>query len=117
MQIQDYSTLYVGQVVHVYYNGRHQGSSYRVVKVNKVKVTLERESDKHIRTFSVKRRFELDGFSQPFRTAYLVYEYAHHVAEAEQAARNKCNDIWASIGRAVERKDPNLIKDLLLQLG
>lgn len=114
----DYTTLKVGDQVAVARSGgwsiMNEGV-YRVVKVNKVKVVVERVSDGYQREFSVKRRCEMKS-NDHYRAGYLetvaAQEARIEAREREAAVRNA----WRKVETAAAQRDLNTLRQSVAAL-
>lgn len=103
----DYTTLKVGDQVAVARSGgwsiMNEGV-YRVVKINKVKIVVERVSDCYQREFSVKRRCEM-GSTDRYRSACLetVAEQEARIERRQQEAAKR--QAWSAVEQAARDKD------------
>ena len=100
--INDYSSLNVNDTVAVARPGSwqiHSEGIYRVVKVNKLKVVVERESDGYQRVFSVKRRCEMCAGSH-YRAAYLESVDSMLKREAQLQRERDVRAAWADVEQA-----------------
>ena len=114
--ILDYSTLQVGQEVAVTRANNWSTSSegiYKVVKVNKVKVVLERE-DGVQREFSVKTKKEL-GISYDSKS-FIETLGDKLKRDAEQYKQQKLGSAWVNLQQAVLGKDFKKIKQSMTEL-
>ena len=114
--IPDYSTLQVGQEVAVIRANNWSTSSqgiYKVIKVNKVKVVLERE-DGVQREFSVKTKKEL-GISYDSKS-FIETLGDKLKRDAEQYRQQKLGIAWVNLQQAVQGKDLNKIKQSMAEL-
>ena len=105
MTINDYSTLNIGDKVGVACHGswavRSEGI-YAVVKKDKVKIVVQRESDKYERTFNIKSKTE-SGRGQ-FRTAFLETVEEQEQRDKTQAHEAAVRNAWHELGAAVGHK-------------
>ena len=105
--IMDYTALKVGDIVAVACYGSwsilNQGR-YRVTKVNKVKVVVERVSDNYRREFSVRKRSELGNAVNAYRTFLETVEEqdARMAAQAKEAAKQHA---WKRVEQASRDKN------------
>lgn len=76
---------------------------YTVSKVDKVKVVLQRESDKHERTFSVKTGDEKG--SSKYRSAFLEPVESQEARNKQQAREQEWSAAWSALEAAVSKKD------------
>ena len=114
--IPDYSTLQVGQEVAVTRANNWSTSSqgiYKVIKVNKVKVVLERE-DGVQREFSVKTKKEL-GISYDSKS-FIETLGDKLKRDAEQYRQQKLSTAWVNLQQAAQGKDLNKIKQSMAEL-
>ena len=114
--ILDYSTLQVGQEVAITRANNWSTSSegiYKVIKVNKVKVVLER-ADGVQREFSVKTKKEL-GLTYDSRS-FIETLGDKLKRDAEQYKQQKLGIAWVSLQRAVQGKDFKKIKQSIAEL-
>ena len=113
------NTLKVGDVVSVARTGSYSIQSqglYRVVKANKVKIVVARESDGYIREFSARRNAELSVTSSAYSYAFLepVIDSMNRAARIqEQQARNNA---WKSAEKAAQNKDIAQLRAALADL-
>ena len=117
--ILDYSTLQAGQEVSIVRSGSWNASSqgvYKVIKVNKAKVVLERTdiTDRFTREFSVKTKKEL-GVSYDTRS-YIETLGDKLKRDAEQYKQQKLGVAWVNLQQAVLGKDFKKIKQSLAEL-
>ena len=114
--ILDYSTLQAGQEVAIARPGSWNTSSqgvYKVIKVNKVKVVLER-ADGVQREFSVKTKKEL-GVSYDSRS--FIETLADKLKrDVEQYRQQKLGIAWVNLQQAVLGKDFKKIKQGVVEL-
>lgn len=114
--ILDYNTLSIGQEVAVTLCNNWSTSSqgiYKVIKLDKVKLVLERE-DGVQRSFSVKTKKEL-GVSYDSRS--FVETLGDKLKrDAEQYRQQKLGIAWVNLQRAAQSKDLNKIKQSLTEL-
>lgn len=114
--ILDYSTLQVGQEVSIARSGNWSTSSqgvYKVIKVNKIKVVLERE-DGVQREFSVKTKKEL-GVSYDSKS-FIETLGDKLKRDAEQYKQQKLGIAWVNLQQAVLGKDFKKIKQSIAEL-
>ena len=114
--ILDYSTLQAGQEVAVARPGNWRTSGegvYKVIKVNKIKVVLER-SDGVQREFSVKTKKEL-GVSYDSKS-FIETLGDKLKRDAEQYKQQKLGIAWVNLQQAVQGKDLNKIKQSITEL-
>ena len=109
----DLSNIQVGQQVAVASYGNNQGF-YTVVKANKVRIIVKRDTDLYERTFSTKTGLELN--SGAFRPAFLE-------SVEDQQRRNQADfeiqrqrDLWSKAHRAVEVKDIDTLESVIAEL-
>lgn len=98
----------VGDVVSVARTGGHGVSSqglYRVVKANKVKVVVARESDGYERVFSVKRGAELGITSSSYSYAFLEPVIDSMNRAARHLEKQQRNQAWGAAEKAAQNKD------------
>jgi hypothetical protein len=116
----DYTTLQVGQQVAVAQNGswtiQNQGV-YRVTKVNKVKVVVERVSDGYQREFSVRRRQELTKYDAGYHTAFL-----ESVEDQERRIQQKIHEqairaAWAAVEQAGRDRNMQALQAAIADLN
>jgi hypothetical protein len=111
------STLNVGDRVSVAYNGswsiRSQGI-YIVTKINKVRITLQREGDGYERKFSVKTGAEIG--SDRYRSAYIESIQDKENREAAALARGKERQAWENAELAATNKDISALRKALREL-
>ncbi len=117
--ILDYSTLQVGQEVSIARSGNWSTSSegvYKVIKVNKVKVVLERAdiTDRFTREFSVKTKKEL-GVSYDSKS-FIETPGDKLKRDAEQYRQQKLGIAWVHLQQAVLGKDFKKIKQSMVEL-
>lgn len=114
--ILDYSTLSIGQEVSVARHGNWSTSSegvYKVIKLDKVKLVLERE-DGVQRSFSVKTKKEL-GVSYDSRS--FVETLGDKLKRDEQNYREQnINNAWVNLQQAAKGKDLDKIKQSIVEL-
>ena len=114
--ILDYNTLNIGQEVAVARSGNWSTSSqgvYKVIKLDKVKLVLERE-DGVQRSFSVKTKKEL-GVSYDSKS--FVETLGDKLKrDAEQYRQQKLASAWVNLQQAAQGKDLNKIKQSLAEL-
>ena len=114
--ILDYSTLQAGQEVSIARSGNWSTSSqgvYKVIKVNKIKVVLERE-DGVQREFSVKTKKEL-GVSYDSKS-FIETLGDKLKRDAEQYKQQKLGIAWVNLQQAVLGKDFKKIKQSIAEL-
>ena len=114
----DYTTLKVGDQVAVARSGTwstHNQGIYTVVKANKLKIVVQRNSDGYERTFSVKRSCEAGTLSR-WDSAFLepVEEQQARIATREHAASIRMQ--WSKMESAVSNKDLAALKELITEL-
>ena len=114
--ILDYSALNIGQEVAVARSGNWSTSSegvYKVIKLDKVKLVLERE-DGVQRSFSVKTKKEL-GVSYDSKS--FVETLGDKLKrDAEQYRQQKLANAWVNLQQAAQGKDFKKIKQSLTEL-
>ena len=116
--IMDYTTLKVGDIVAVARPGTwdimNEGN-YFVVKVNKMKVVVERASDCYQREFSVKRRCEAkstDRYNAPYLET--VEEQQARIAKRQQIAARR--EAWRKVELAANRQDLAALRQAVVAL-
>lgn len=114
--IMDYTTLKVGDIVAVARHGSwdisNQGE-YRVAKVNKVKVVVERVGDNYQREFSVKKRSEMGS---SFHNAFLETveeQQARIAARQREVAKRRA---WSAVEQAARDKDYTALQQAVANL-
>jgi uncharacterized protein YceH (UPF0502 family) len=117
--IMDYTTLKVGDIVAVARHGSwdisNQGE-YRVVKVNKVKVVVERVSDNYRREFSVRKRSEMGVTASVYHNAFLETvedQDARMAARAKEAAKRHA---WNRVEQAARDKNFAALQQAMVNL-
>ena len=114
----DYTTLKVGDQVAVARSGnwniQNQGI-YTVVKANKIKIVVQRNSDGYERSFSVKRGCEV-GSDSRWESAFIepVEEQKKRIAKREHEASIRMQ--WSKMESAVANKDLAALKALITEL-
>ena len=116
----DISTLKVGDRVGVARYGTWRSRSegvYTVVKTNKVKIVVERETDRYQREFSVKKNLELGTQSRGFLyTAFLEsLEDTNQRAEANNRERAR-NELWNRAQQAAAGKDIQALRTVVAEM-
>ena len=114
----DYSTLKVGDEVAIARSGSWSLFSegvYAVVKVNKMKVFLQRKSDGYERVFSVKRRCEF-GDSDRYRSAFLETVADHQAREEKRRQEQKVWAAWSTAEKAAQNKNISQLRQALANL-
>lgn len=115
----DYAALQEGQQVAVSRSGNWRTNNegiYTVVKVNKMKVVLQRESDGYTREFSVKRRVELGRNESRWSSPFIETVAAMQEREAQYAAERNRKQIWVDAEQAARDKDLAKLKDIVAKL-
>lgn len=87
---------------------------YIVQKLNKVKAVLSRESDGHIRTFSVKTCKELGEWCSPNTYLRSVEERASDLAKRQ--ATFAVEKAWANVQTAANVKNLQGLRDMIVEL-
>lgn len=104
--MKNLNELKVGDKVGIARNGswsvRSEGV-YVVAKADKVKVVLQRESDKYERTFSAKTGDEKG--STKYRSAFLETVEAQEARNKAQAREQEVQTAWRALEAAVAKKD------------
>ena len=111
----DYSTLKVGDEVSVARSGSWDTRSegvYKVVKVNKLKLIVQRVGDGYERSFSVKRRCE-SGASDRDRSAFLETVADKEQREARQKRERDVKNAWAAVEQAGRSKSVDSLREAL----
>lgn len=106
--IMDYTTLKVGDIVAVACYGSWSISNqgrYRVTKVNKVKVVVERVSDNYRREFSVRKRSEMGVTASAYHSAFLETVEEQDTRMAAQAKEEAKRHAWDRVEQAVRDKN------------
>ena len=114
--ILDYSTLQAGQEVSIARSVNWSTSSqgvYKVIKVNKIKVVLER-ADGVQREFSVKTGKELGTLVH--NKSYIETLGDKLKRDAEQYKQQKLGIAWVNLQQAAQGKDLKKIKQSLAEL-
>jgi hypothetical protein len=110
----DYTTLAVGQEVAVSRGSNrriyHEGV-YTVVKVDKLRAVLERNSDGLTREFSIKRGVELS--TSPFIESVEKMQQR----QARHAAERGLQQTWADAEQAARNKDLTALMDIVAKLS
>lgn len=115
----NYAALAVGQEVAVSRSGNwrtHNEGVYKVVKANKLKVTLERVSDGYVREFSVKRRVELGKMESRWSSPFIESVAEMQRREAVYAAERDRKQAWADAEQAARDKDLTKLKVIVAKL-
>lgn len=115
----DYTALKVGELVAVARGGGWSTFSeglYRVVKINKMVVVVQRERDAYERTFSVKLRRE-KGDGDRYRSAYLESVADQQQREAQYAREREVNAMWKDAERAAVTRNLAALKELVDKLS
>lgn len=97
--------IVVGDVVGIFRSGSLNLSTegkYAVIKVDKVKVVIQRESDKYERTFSAKSGDEKG--SSKYRSAWLVSEAEYDAEVASKKAKQDLCSAWQELEQAAHDK-------------
>lgn len=114
----DYATLKVGQEVAIARVGSWRVFSegvYTVVKVDKIKIVLRRNSDNYERTFSVKRKCEM-GRGDPWRSSYLESVEDMEKREAQYAAERDRASAWSTAEQAARDKNLAALQEAVAKL-
>ena len=104
--IMDYTTLKVGDIVAIASSGSwriFEHGHYRVIKVNKVKVVVERVSDGYVRNFSVRKHVEIGGGGYYQSFLETVDEQAARIAAREKEAAIRAS--WETVEQAARDKN------------
>ena len=113
------STLKVGDRVGVARNSAWRSRSegvYTVVKTNKVKIVVERETDCYQREFSVKKNREIGTQDRGFYTAFLEsLEDMNQRAEADNRERAR-NELWNRAEQAAASKDIRALRAVVAEM-
>ena len=112
----DYATLCEGEQVAVSRHGNemtHNEGLYTVVKANKMKVVLKRDSDGHTREFSVKRRVELGRSEFPWSRAFIETLKDLNEREEQYKKTREIKHTWALLEEAAQRKNLDTVKALV----
>lgn len=113
------SELKIGDRVGVARNGTWRSRSegvYTVVKANKVKIVVERETDRYQREFSVKKNRESGTQDRGYYTAFLEsLEDANQRAEANNRERAR-NELWKRAEQAVASKDAQALRAVVAEM-
>ena len=115
----DYSTLKVGDEVSVARSGSWDTRSegvYKVVKVNKLKLIVQRVGDGYERSFSVKRRCE-SGASDRYRSAFLETVADKEQREARQKRERDVKNAWAAVEQAGRGRNVDSLREALHELA
>lgn len=113
--ISDYGVLEVGEMVAVYSNHSHFQGHYKVLKVNKVSVTVVRE-DGHKRTFSVKTKTEKDKWSSKYNTAWITTIQDSDQREKARELRIQREKLWSQLQSAATHRNLPKLQEIMLQL-
>ena len=114
----DYTTLKVGDEVSIARTGSwsiHSDGIYKVVKINKIKVFVQRVSDGYERVFSVKRRCEA-GASDRYRSAYLESVETKRARDAQQQREREVRSAWAAVEQAGRDKNISKLRQAVADL-
>ena len=113
------NTLKAGDVVSVARTGGHGIQSqglYRVVKANKVKIVVARETDGYVREFSARRNAELSVTSSAYSYAFLEPVIDSMNRAAKHLAKQQQNGAWKSAEKAAQSKDISQLRAALAAL-
>jgi hypothetical protein len=117
--INDYTTLTVGQKVAVARTGswdtQNQGI-YTVVKANKVKVVVARDTDGYERTFSVKKRAEMSITSSTYNYAYLETVEEQQARINRRLNEGKIRNAWLNVEKAAGSKNIEQLRQYMAEL-
>lgn len=108
----DISKLCAGDRVAVARHGSwsvHREGIYMVVKADKVKIVLERESDGYVRTFSTKTGIERGGIRS--RPAFIETVSEYEAREEQLSKERKIRDLWDELELNVLSKNLAAIRD------
>ena len=114
----DYAALKVGQEVAIARTGTWRIFSegvYTVVKANKLKVVVRRNSDGYERTFSVKRKCEMSQEAS-YRAAYLESVEDMRLREAQYAAQRDRASAWTAAEQAARDKNLAALREAVAKL-
>ena len=114
----DYSTLKVGDEVAIARSGTWSLFSegvYAVVKVNKMKVFVQRKADGYERVFSVKRGCEFGDYDR-YCSAFLETVADHQAREAKRRQEQKVRAAWSTAEKAAQNKDIAQLRQALADL-
>ena len=92
----------------------HNEGVYTVVKADKVKVVLQRASDKHERTFSVKTGDEKG--SSKYKSAFLESVVGQEQRAKKLAHELQVKDTWTRLSDAAEGKSVEKAEAALAEL-
>lgn len=116
--IMDYTTLKVCDLVAVARPGSwgimNEGN-YFVVKVNKMKVVVERASDGHRREFSVKRRCEAKSTDR-YHAPYLELPETQAARIAQRNKEVAKRQAWSAVENAAMHKDIAALREAVAAL-
>lgn len=104
MQVNDE----VGIIRYSYGGSIFQEGLYRVSKVNKVRIHLQRLEDGHERVFSAKHGSEM-GVDR-YRSAQIVSVARYEEIEARRLKTNRVRAAWIDAANAVQRKSLDELK-------
>lgn len=116
--INDYTTLTVGQKVAVARTGSWRTSDegiYTVVKANKVKVVVARDTDGYERTFSVKKRVEMNNTSH-YYSAYLETVEEQQARIDRRLNEGKIRNAWLNVEKAAASKNLEDLRKYMAEL-
>ena len=109
--------IQVGQQVAVASYGswaiQNQGFYY-VIKANKVRIVIQRDTDLYERTFSAKTGLELN--SGVYRPAFLESVEDQQRRNQADAEIQRQRDLWSKAHRAVEVKDIDTLESVIAEL-
>ena len=114
----DYTKVKAGDKVAVARMGSwhtHSEGVYTVVKADKMKIVIQRESDGYERTFSVKRKCEL-GKENSWRSAYLESVEDKEARDARLQKEREVRDAWKQAEQAAANKNLSALKQALADL-
>lgn len=118
--IKDYAALKVGDAVAVArygtWNISNQGI-YVVVKVDKIKVVVQRVGDNYERSFSVRKRHEL-GVHAALRNDTFLEAVEDQTARAELRRRDtEIANMWRQAEAAAAQRNFDKLKSMVDQLA
>ena len=115
----NYADLLEGEQVAVSRTGNWRTMNegvYTVVKANKLKVVVKRDSDGYTREFSVKRRVELGKGESRWNSAFIESVADMQRREAQYAAERDRKQTWADAEQAARDKDLTKLKVIVAKL-
>ena len=108
MAMLNIATLKVGDQVAVARPGSqmtHSEGIYTVVKVNKVRIVVQRDSDGYERNFSAKSGRELNKSFEAYRCPYLEHVSEQTTRNARLQHERNVKEVWSALEQAAASKN------------